>query len=129
MARRLHLGGRKGGCYAREVEMASDLTVKILREIREEIRATRQELRGTNERLDQTNERLDQTNQRLDTVQALAARIPVIEAIVESTSQEQVFLSRWVRMLSGRDRRIERELAEVRGRVEILERRSGGKDS
>ena len=87
--------------------MASDLTVKILREIREEIRATRQELRGTNERLDQTNERLDQTNERLDqtnerldTVQALAARIPVIEAIVESSSQEQVFLGRWVRMLS-----------------------------
>lgn len=123
------LGDGKDRCYAREVEMADDLTIKILQELREEIRATRQEVRGTNERLDQTNERLDQTSERLDSVQALVARIPIIEAIVERTSQEQVFLNRWVRVLSRRDHRLEREMADVLGRVEILERRSGGQDS
>jgi len=48
----------------------SDLTVQILREIRDELRATKVELgagiRETNARLDQTNARLEQSNARLD---------------------------------------------------------------
>jgi chromosome segregation ATPase len=44
----------------------ADLTVSILREIRDEVRKTNQRLDQTNERLDQTNERLDQTNERLE---------------------------------------------------------------
>lgn len=39
--------------------MSDDLTLRILGEIRDGVRAT-------NQRLDQTNQRLDQTNQRLD---------------------------------------------------------------
>lgn len=46
--------------------MSDDVTVQILTEIRDEIRATKDEVRSTNQRLDQTNQRLDQTNQRLD---------------------------------------------------------------
>jgi len=37
----------------------TDLTIEILKSIRDEIRST-------NERLDKTNERLDQSNERLD---------------------------------------------------------------
>jgi hypothetical protein len=53
-----------------EVPEVSDLTVKILRGIRDEIRALRTEtserLDSMNQHLDSTNERLDSTNQRLD---------------------------------------------------------------
>ncbi len=45
--------------------MANDLTIEILREIRDGIDVMRQDF---NQRLDQTNERLDQTNQRLERV-------------------------------------------------------------
>jgi hypothetical protein len=44
----------------------SELTTKILIEIRDEIRATNERLDRTNERVEQTNERLDQTNERLE---------------------------------------------------------------
>ena len=46
--------------------MATDLTIEILREIRDGIRDLRDDF---NERLDQTNQRLDQTNERLERVE------------------------------------------------------------
>lgn len=45
----------------------NDLTVEILKQIRDEIRLTRTDL---SERIDQTNSRLDQTNSRLDQVKS-----------------------------------------------------------
>lgn len=45
-----------------------ELTLAILREIRDEIRKTNTRLDATNGRLDGTNERLDATNERLDRV-------------------------------------------------------------
>lgn len=47
----------------------ADLTIRVLQEIRDEVREVKVEARKTNERLDQTNERLDQTNQRLDRIE------------------------------------------------------------
>lgn len=53
--------------------MATDLTVEILREIRDGIQDLRVDFNArldeTNARLDQTNARLDQTNDRLDRVE------------------------------------------------------------
>ena len=44
----------------------ADLTVEILRDIRDGVNQTNSRLDQTNSRLDQTNSRLDQTNDRLD---------------------------------------------------------------
>ena len=44
----------------------NDVTVEILKEIRDELRDIRAEVHGTNDRIDQTNIRLDQTNERLE---------------------------------------------------------------
>ncbi len=46
--------------------MGDDITIEILKGIRDEIRQTNARLDQTNARLDQTNARLDQTNARLD---------------------------------------------------------------
>ncbi len=55
---------------------AKNLTIEILKEIRDEIRKTNARLDQTNARLDQTNSRLDQTNVRLDqSREELAKRI------------------------------------------------------
>ncbi len=43
----------------------NDITIEILKEIRDEIRNTNGRIDTTNTRLDQTNERLDQTNVKL----------------------------------------------------------------
>jgi vacuolar-type H+-ATPase subunit I/STV1 len=45
------------------VAIMADLMIKILEQIRDELKMTRAEL---STRIDQTNQRLDQTNQRLD---------------------------------------------------------------
>ena len=42
-----------------------ELTLAVLRDIREEAKKTNERLDRTNERLDQTNERLDQTREEL----------------------------------------------------------------
>jgi two-component system CheB/CheR fusion protein len=49
-----------------ELVEPSDITVEILKSIRDEIRKTNERLDGTNERLESTNQRLDGTNERLE---------------------------------------------------------------
>lgn len=44
----------------------NDLTIEILKGIRDEAHQTNSRIDDTNSRLDQTNSRLDQTNSRLD---------------------------------------------------------------
>jgi len=85
--------------------MAGDVTVQILREIRDEIR-------GLGGRIDQTNERLDQTNERLGKV----------EGAVLDVAAQQRFVVRYLKALTGRDRRLEADVAELQGRVEVLEK-------
>lgn len=59
--------------------MAKDLTVEILKQIRDGIGSLKQDfndrLDQTNQRLDQTNQRLDQTNQRLEKVDQRLERV------------------------------------------------------
>jgi methyl-accepting chemotaxis protein len=50
--------------------MTDDLTIQILREIRDGVRETNGRVDQTNAHLDQTNARLDQTNARLDQMNA-----------------------------------------------------------
>ncbi len=45
-----------------------ELTIEILKQIRDEAKRTNERLDTTNERLDTTNERLKTTNERLDRV-------------------------------------------------------------
>lgn len=58
-----------------------DLTLEVLRQIRDGVLATNARIDDTNQRLDQTNQRLDQTNQRLD--QVVEAQIRTATAVTE----------------------------------------------
>src|SRR5262245_42964591 len=79
---------------------SDDLTVSILREIRDEIRTTRVELKAeisaTNSTLDATrgelSRRIDGTNERLDAV----------DATLKDLAGQQVLLTRYVKSASGR---------------------------
>ena len=98
----------------------SDLTISILRDIREA-------LLKNNARLDATNERLDLTNERLDkgfagVVAVLKhhdARFAAIEGQLKQLSGELVFLGRYVK------NRTEKELRSLKARVAKLERKVG----
>src|SRR4051794_35598766 len=97
-------------CYSsREDTMADgDITIEILKDIREEIRATNRRLDTTNQRLDVSIERLDATVERLDatverldiTVQRLDVtnqRLGVVESTVLGMAEQQRFLVRYTR--------------------------------
>ena len=45
---------------------AENLTIEVLKEIREEGKKTNERLNETNEKLNETNDKLDQTNVRID---------------------------------------------------------------
>jgi len=47
----------------------NDLTVRVLIEIRDEIRGVKASVDATNARIDETNSRIDRTNQRLESLE------------------------------------------------------------
>lgn len=100
----------------------SDLTVAILREIRDEIRGTNSRLDHTNARLDQTNARLDQTVDRLDqTIGRLDqtnSRFEVVEHTVLDAAGQLVILTRYVKNVVDRH---EDAIEDLRDRVDVLE--------
>jgi DNA repair ATPase RecN len=96
-------------------ENVETLTVTILREIRDEIRAT-------NERLDTTNERLDTTNERLDRVERRQVESEVrLSTAVLALGQTLIEVRDLLK-----DRSADRgRLTRVEARVETLERKVG----
>jgi chromosome segregation ATPase len=102
-----------------------DLTIEILKDIRDEIRATNQRLDATNQRLDATNQRLDVTIDRLDvTIARLDVtneRLDTVESTLLDLVEQQRFVVRYTRALSEGDTRLERRMDELEIRVEKLE--------
>jgi hypothetical protein len=93
----------------------SDITVQILKDIRDEIR-------GTNGRVDTTNSRLDTMNSRLDTMEyALSQRLGAVELTLLDLAEQQRFVVRYTKAISERDTRIEPRLTALESRVEKLE--------
>ena len=108
--------------------MTGEMSVEILREIRDEIRSTRHELKaeihdlktelttevqGLRTEVQGLGARVDETNERLQNV----------EGAMLDVAQQQRFVVRYLKGLTARDRRIEADVADLRGRVEILEKK------
>jgi len=102
----------------------SDITVEILRSIRDEIRGTREDLRGEmramredlSSRIDATNTRLDVTNERLDTLE---------RRLTETDIRIATEMTAWHRDFRDTYRLLKRAL-ELRPRVEPCEREIEG---
>lgn len=98
----------------------SEITTKILRQIRDEIIATRTDLSkrldATNERLDATNVRLDVTNERLDMTNE---RLSVVERVVTDAAVQIRTLRRNVKTIHGG------AIEDLRKRVTRLEKKVG----
>ena len=99
-----------------------DLTAKVLREIRDEIRKTNDEIRKTNGEVRKTNERLDATAARLDDrMTQVEVRLGTELVAVKASLREVVDLLRDRRDDRDRVERHERWLADLDGRVRQLE--------
>ena len=100
-----------------------NLTVAILREIRDELHATRVELSG---RIDSTNTRLDAGLREVgDEIRAtrveLSERIGAVEAAFVDLAQQQRFVVRKLGAGRERDTRLERHIEALDARVGALE--------
>jgi len=103
--------------------MTTDLTIEILREIRDGIRELRQDF---NERLDQTNERLDQTNARLDQSNARLERVEIglqdLGIFMRRIALDQ---AKHERFHSHHVERLEEDVSDLKVRVQRLEEGAG----
>ncbi len=100
--------------------MATDITVQILKEIRDGVVGTNERIDRTNERLEQTNERLEQTNERLEQTNE---RLSAVETALVDLATQQRFVVRSLRTLAARDHRFADDLDELRARVDAIEKR------
>ena len=102
----------------------ADLTIQVLRQIRDEIVTTRTDLGArierTNERIERTNERIDRTNERIDENNQRTARI---EHTLLDLAEQQRFVVRHLKTLTERDRRLEEDITEIRGRLDVVEKK------
>jgi hypothetical protein len=98
----------------------SDLTIEILKQIRDAAVAT-------NERLDSVVHRLDGVVQRLEGVEHAVVetnqRMGVVETTLLELAQQQRFVTRGLRVLGERDHRLEDDVDELRSRVDAIEKR------
>lgn len=97
------------------------LTVEILRQIRDEIVATRTDLGA---RIEQTNARLDATRTELaGRIDQTNVRLHAVEHTLLELSEQQRFVVRHLEALTARDRTLERDVDELRTRVDAIEKR------
>lgn len=106
--------------------MAGDeLTIEILKGIRDEVRGVRSEQVATNQRLDAANQRLAVTVERLDlTIERLDIgnrRLDTVESTLLDLAEKQGLAVRYTRALAERDLRLGRRVDELQLRVEKLE--------
>jgi hypothetical protein len=81
--------------------MSDEVTVAVLREIRDEAR---------------------QTNERLGHVEAVfAERLGRVEAVLIDLAEQQRFVVRWLAASTDRDRRLEQEVDALKARVDAIE--------
>jgi len=101
----------------------TDITIEILKDIRDEIRELRAD---TNARLDATNARLGMVEstltQRLGAVEStLTQRLGAVESTLLDLAQQQRFVVRYTKAISEREIRLEPRVSALEGRVDKLE--------
>jgi len=93
------------------MSMASDITVEILKDIRDEMRGSRGEMRSIREEMQGMRAEQMQTNNRLD----------IVETTLLDLADQQRFVVRYLRTISERDIRLEPRVSSLEARVDKLE--------
>lgn len=95
-----------------------NLTVRVLKEIRDEVRRTNEQLGATNQRIDATNERLEAMHAGLSQ-RIVESELRTATAITElaATVRDMTSVLRAQNDLRPRVDRCERDIAELKGRL------------
>lgn len=97
----------------------SDITVEILKDIRDEIRSTNQRLDVSNNRLDSVESTL---TTRLGAVEStLTTRLGAVESALLDLAEQQRFVVRYTKAMAERDSRLEGRVSALETRVDKLE--------
>jgi chromosome segregation ATPase len=100
-----------------------DLTIEILKQIRDELVTTRTTL---SERIDETNQRIDRMGASLgERIDRTNQRLSTVEVTLLDLAEQQRFVVRHLSALTTRDRRLEDDMDALRARVDNIERRLG----
>ena len=103
-----------------------DLTVQILREIRDDVRGVKEEARKTNERLERVEARLERVEEEARTtnvqLEHLTGRVNAIEVVVKDMAGQFTLLTRFVK---NTQKRMNREMADMQRRLTAVEERVG----
>src|SRR5262245_9171466 len=108
-------------CYPRkETSMAdSDMTVEILKDIRDDIRGVRSELREEIQSVRiELREELSGVRSEL---RIHTERFGVVEAALRDLAEQQRFVVRYTKALAERDSRLEGRVSSLESRVDKLE--------
>jgi len=97
----------------------SDITVEILKDIRDDIRGARTELREEIHGV-RTELREEISNVRTE-LQIHTERFGVVEAALRDLAEQQRFVVRYTKAIAERDSRIEGRVSSLESRVEKLE--------
>lgn len=104
-----------------DIVTSNDITVEILKEIRDAVRAT-------NDRVDGVRTDLGSLGSELSAFRSeLSARISATEVAILDIAEQQLFAVRHLETLALRDSRFEDEIIELRVRAETLEAKVEGK--
>ena len=109
--------------YHGEIVMTepADLTIQILREIRNEIVTSRHDV---GERIDmlrtELGGRIDQTNARIDQTNVVVEKV---EHALLDLAEQQRFMVRHLRALTSRDRTIEADVEQLHVRLDAVEKK------
>jgi hypothetical protein len=96
----------------------SDITIEILKDIRDATQATNIRLDGVTGRLDVVAERLDIVAARVDVA---TQRLDMVETTLLDLAQQNRFVVRYLRAMSERHDDVEPRVSALEGRVDKLE--------
>ena len=101
----------------------SDITVEILKDIRDDIRGGNQRLDAVEATLKQRLGAVETTfNERLGAVETtLNSRLGAVEVTLLDLAEQQRFVVRYTKAMSEREPRLERRLTSLEERVDKLE--------
>lgn len=93
-----------------------DITLEILRDIRDSIRTVDKKVSSTNERISMTNDRIDDTNSRLEALTlGVTSRLDAIDRTLTELAAQIFMLGRYVK------NRVAAEIDELKLRVTKIE--------
>jgi len=104
-----------------------NMTIRLLQEIRDEVRRSSDKTEVRFEKMDQRFEKMDQRFEKMDQrFEKMDQRFEIIETTLRDLSQQMVLLARGIKTALESRAGVDRRIEEVERRVTVLEEKQPG---